>query len=803
MKVWIFVEGRSDVRALEALWGVGSTPLEERVRGFNSFRRMRFPLSTIYENISTTHLISHIEERMIKKIRINNVATFGPTPEELDELKKINFIYGANATGKTTISRIIADVDAPMHSESELTWVSRTAIETLVYNRDFVDRNFNQPPQLQGIFTLGEQDKETEDRIAAVKEDLSEINDTIAALENSLHGPDKEGGKHADSKQIEREFEEQCWEIKREHDAEFMGAFSGYRGSKKDFKKKILAESLVNSTDLVPLDTLTENAKTVFAGNLQEQTAVRPPDWRSLIRHERNPFLRKSVIGKSDVDIAALIHKLGNSDWVKEGRSFYDPKERICPFCQQETHVSLEESLSAYFDETFEADANSIERLCIEYKRDSERLRHDLNAILDHPPDDLDTEKLQNQVDIFEYKIRLNLQQIEEKIREPSRSIELDSLTEVSTEISGLLEATNAKIREHNHLVNNAHTERMKLTDQVWRYLLECKIKNQLVKYNSVKNSIHNAIASLNEEIIEKNTMKSKKEKELNALEKETTSIQPTIGEINSILRSYGFENFYLAKSNRERFYEIRRSDGTSAKETLSEGERSFISFLYFYHLLKGSTRESGLTSDRVVVIDDPVSSLDSNVLFIVSCLIKELFSDLRENVGPIKQVFVLTHNAYFHKEVTFDRRRRDGRRLSHETFWTVRKSGLHSTIESHKTNPIKSTYESLWMEAKRADTNGLFLQNTLRRILEHYFKILGNVDFDEICAKFVGEKKLVCKSLFSWLHEGSHSAYDDPHYSPDGTVSESYLTVFKDIFCHTGNGAHYGMMMGDDPHEQ
>ena len=190
---------------------------------------------------------------MIKKIQISNVATFEQESEELDELAKVNFIYGANATGKTTISRIIADVDAPMHSDCELTWVSRTPIDRLVYNRDFVDRNFNQPPQLQGIFTLGEKDKETEDRIAAVNEELREINDAIAALENSLHGPDKEGGKQADSKRIEREFEEQCWEIKRKHDAEFMAAFSGYRGSKKDFKRKILAESLVNSADHVEL----------------------------------------------------------------------------------------------------------------------------------------------------------------------------------------------------------------------------------------------------------------------------------------------------------------------------------------------------------------------------------------------------------------------------------------------------------------------------------------------------------------------------------------------------------------------
>ena len=302
----------------------------------------------------------------------------------------------------------------------------------------------------------------------------------------------------------------------------------------------------------------------------------------------------------------------------------------------------------------------------------------------------MDTDRLQNQIDVCDSKIRLNLKRIEEKSREPSKSVELDSLCNVSAEIGRLLEAINAKIREHNNLVKNAQSERIKLTDQVWRYLLDYKIKNQLIRYNSEKNSIDKAIAILNEKIVEKKNEKSKKDRELEALEKETTSIQPTIDAINNILRSFGFQSFCLAKSNRDRFYEIRRSDGSAAKETLSEGERSFIAFLYFYHLVKGSTLESGLTSDRVVVFDDPVSSLDSNVLFIVSSLIKEFFSDVRENGGPVKQVFVLTHNAYFHKEVTFKGRRRDGRSRSAETFWTVRKSGSLSTIESHKTNPIK-----------------------------------------------------------------------------------------------------------------
>ncbi len=91
-------------------------------------------------------------------------------------------------------------------------------------------------------------------------------------------------------------------------------------------------------------------------------------------------------------------------------------------------------------------------------------------------------------------------------------------------------------------------------------------------------------------------------------------------------LLSFGFSSFSLAESEKEGFYKIVRPNGEDAKETLSEGEKTFITFLYFYHLLKGSNTESGITENRIVVFDDPVSSLDSDILFIVSSLIKKLF---------------------------------------------------------------------------------------------------------------------------------------------------------------------------------
>ena len=177
------------------------------------------------------------------------------------------------------------------------------------------------------------------------------------------------------------------------------------------------------------------------------------------------------------------------------------------------------------------------------------------------------------------------------------------------------------------------------------------------------------AVVEMSGKIASMSTRKAEKADEIRRLEKQTASIHPAIDGINDILSRFGFSNFFLAKSDSGAFYKLIRSDGSDAKATLSEGEKNFVTFLYFYHLMRGNESESGMTTDRVVVFDDPVSSLDCDILFIVSSLIKGLFDEVRSGDGYIKQVFVLTHNVYFHKEVTFVGRRARNAVMKGETF--------------------------------------------------------------------------------------------------------------------------------------
>lgn len=68
---------------------------------------------------------------------------------------------------------------------------------------------------------------------------------------------------------------------------------------------------------------------------------------------------------------------------------------------------------------------------------------------------------------------------------------------------------------------------------------------------------------------------------------------------------------------------------------------------------------------------------------------------------------------------------------MKEETFWIVRKRGLLSELEKYPSNPIKTSYELLWSEVRRSDRSNHTIQNTLRRILENYFKILGGLDLE------------------------------------------------------------------------
>ena len=730
---------------------------------------------------------------MISSIKIANVASYGTEPQVLDKLAQFNFLYGANGTGKTTISRIISD--RSQFPTCNVIWQGGTELQTFVYNRDFIEKNFSQSTKLKGIFTLGEKSIETQTKIAAAMAKVDELTARIEQLTGTLQGQDGKGGKRGVLADLMEDLRDRCWKEKQYHDAKFSRAFEGYRKSAEKFRDKILVEKAQNSALLQQLSDLERKAETVFGPAPAQETAIKPLTNADLLALESDPILNKPVVGKADVDIAAMIQRLGNSDWVKQGRAYYAVNDKRCPFCQQSTPDSLEKSLNEYFDETFEKDTKAIERVESDYTKHAEGIHNHLNSILSAASKFLEVEKLDAQRKVLNSKIALNLQRIAGKRKEPSQKVGLEALGDAYAAANRLIEEANSRISEHNKMVSNLAKEQSTLTAEVWKYLVGDQLKSYLSDFEKKQADLDKAIASLSDQIKSAQDEKAAKELEIRELEKTTTSIEPTINEINAVLLSFGFVGFSLATAEDGKSYKLVRPSGVNAKETLSEGEQSFVTFLYFYNLLRGSQSESGIVTNRVVVFDDPVSSLDSAILFVVSGLVKGLCDDVRTGKGTIKQIFVLTHNVYFHKQVTFNAKRGD-EALKEETFWIVRKQGLTSKVEKHNSNPVKTNYEMLWAEVRSPNPSKQTIQNIMRRILEHYFTILGRTNTDDICKQFKGNEYLMCRSLFSWVNAGSHSVQEDAEISIDDTAVQGYLQVFKGIFEKSGHLPHYEMMM-------
>lgn len=153
--------------------------------------------------------------------------------------------------------------------------------------------------------------------------------------------------------------------------------------------------------------------------------------------------------------------------------------------------------------------------------------------------------------------------------------------------------------------------------------------------------------------------------------------------------------------------------------------------------LTKESTNKEFVNKKKIIIMDDPISSLDSNILYLVSAMIKELIIEIKNGDSDVEQLFIFTHNVYFHKEASFI----NGRTMEDRdvNFWIVRKNNGISKIQSYEmVNPISSTYELLWKEL-REDKNisAVSMQNTMRRIIENYFKIIGKKRDDYILSKF------------------------------------------------------------------
>lgn len=728
---------------------------------------------------------------MIEKIRIKEVASYDSTGIEVN-LGKINYIYGSNGTGKTTISELLRNREREKFSSCSIEWrPGVTDFDVFVYNRHFVEENFNIRNDIKGIFTLGKESTEILALIDQKKQDAEKHQERIGNLKNNIRQ------RKGQLETLKTNYSNQCWDLKQKYDESFKEAFTGLRNNRERFMERCLDEEVNNSNELFTFEELKSRVDSVFNGPQVKVGVISTFHYDTSM--EQQSIFQTKIIGKKDIDIARLISELNISDWVQQGHKHIEDKGSICPFCQQELPVDFKEKLDEYFDETYTEQIQILNSAIERYKKETSSFFERYQFLIDEDIPFINKEKVASQFEIMNLTYKENIQLLEKKANEPSRSVELRPIISCVEEIKSEIEQANIQISELNRVIDNIKVEKTRLVKDIGRFIVE-ENKSNNDHYISNLRKENRAIDGMEKGIVQQVGYKKALEEEAIELQNQLTSVLPSINEINLLLKSFGFTNFQLAESAEKGNYKIVRENGEDANETLSEGEKTFITFLYFYQLINGSNEQDKVNTSRIIAIDDPISSLDSNILFMVSNLINNLKKKVRNNDSNYKQLIILTHNVYFHKEISFNKGH-GSQKLNDETFWIIRKTDNKSHINEYSENPIKNSYELLWKELKE-NSNSITTPNIMRRILENYYKFFGNIDVNEIIEGFPDEEKVVCNSLLSWANDGSHHVNDDLYVDSNQELNKTYLDVFGKIFKNSNHESHFNMMMGSSFNE-
>lgn len=736
---------------------------------------------------------------MIKSISMRNVATFKDKEVKIDNMKEVNFIYGYNGSGKTTISNYLkGGENEDKYKDCNIEWESEYNHEKIVvFNKKFKEEYIFIPDDIKGIFTLGKGTKDDLENLRQIDEDLKKENESFSNYMRTLNE------KKEEKERNDKNFKDYMWEkVYKKYSQYKEFVFKGF-GKKDIFVAKVLEEfKKVDNNGDINIDEVNNRYNEVFK---QETTPLAElnfnPNLNEYGNIETNEIWNTKIIGSKDIKIGKLIEHLENSDWVHKGKEYIDEESDVCPFCQQHTITAeFRKSIEDYFDTSYTEKINLVKDLKDQYEIFCDSITRELEVISNIINKD---ERIKNRIDLHQFdkdKTELlaifdkNKSLIEQKIKEPSQSKELMSTRSLLSCMDNMIQEINKKVAVYNQKIRNIQKEKEDIKKSIWTYLLR-ENESEIKKYKETISGLEKAITNLESMVNEVDDNRKKLKEERDKIESHQTSIKPVVESMNKMLSTYGFTEFKISENGN--MYQIIRSDGKGARESLSEGELNFVAFLYFAHLVEGSFDNTGVHNDKIIVIDDPVCSLDSNIMFVISAIIRNMMENNKKEKSNIKQIILLTHNVYFYKELSYMRRR--GRKNIH--YWILRKDDSGTSVNAcGDENPINSVYKLLWDEYKRLEGKGqsINLQNIMRRILENYFGLKDRDYQENIMSKFDNEEdKINAQSLMAWLNEGSHTIWDGVEIQDFD--EGKFRKTFENIFRRTGQIAHYNMMMEEN----
>lgn len=556
------------------------------------------------------------------------------------EFRRFNLIYGFNGSGKTTLSRLFnslrlgaSDARLPRGCSFEFELSDGSKISgpencaglenrLLVFNTDFIEENLQwSAARAKPVFYIGKEQAESARELGELKAQLGVLQGRITQ-ENARYGTaDRALAK-----------------FKRDQ----ARAISGVLGlSNRSYEAPQLAADFqtLNVSEGCILDDKTLEAL-VSTCRLEA-----PPPKIGEPSIDMDGLLEEIIYTKkiceetpSTAALTALEKHESMLVWVKEGYEYHvSHNVDHCLFCDNPIGSDRLSIIRKALDSGVDALLSEIDGHSIDLTAYAAALR--AAAI---PAGQPITKNLQQSYEAerksfekFRTNIILILEACEyylsQKRKAPGKVISTpsldyeDALSDTVTKLRNSITALSELIRKHNTEVDDFAQVQEQANISVRKHYCAESLEefNELVgELDAIRQNI--STLSLSEA-----DLRGK----IQSLENTIREHGPAASMINKLLHSYlGHSELGIAAT--QDGYEIHRS-GRLIEGVPSEGEKTAIALCYFISTLDSEGRNP---RNLIIVIDDPISSLDSRSL-IYAC------SMLKSRLANVAQFFLLTHN--------------------------------------------------------------------------------------------------------------------------------------------------------------
>ena len=738
---------------------------------------------------------------MLNSINLNKVASYKNKVSLVTD-KKVNLIYGLNGAGKSTFSNYLHDRNDHKYKDCSIDGLNSNH-ELIVYNQKFIQENFFEADNLKGIFTLSKQNKDAEIKISNALKEIKKLED-----ERGIKSAELETEKYSINQKMETA-KNAVWKIKIDYsggDRVLELCLEGYKGSKDNLFNHIVGLAKPIAKPTKSIEDLKTDLQSISGDNAQKYSLLSQITFTSQNLEEEALF-GKQIVGNENSTVSQLIKQLGNSDWIKEGLQYLPEKQiqenSTCPFCQEKTISNeLIESIKNYFDASYEADINSLKKILEKYLQ-AIQLIPNKAKFEENPKFEVYAKDFELKYSAFLKVVEGNKKLIDEKMKTPSVSITLKKSTKVLEELNEVIAKINALITVHNINIDQKETVKSTIKKAFWEIMrwdydqTISSINTDKTSSKSKTDALENTLNSYSEKISAQNSIISEQQKL-------TVNIEEAIDNIKKGLVDLGIMDFEIKKHADNLYKIVRGEKEDKVFHSLSEGEKMIISFLYFIELCRGKKDAIDTGKKKVIVIDDPISSLSHIYVFNVGRLIKNEFfaqkeTEINKETGDklvvwnykYEQVFILTHSLYFFYEIT--ETNHEIRKENQKLFRLI-KNDTGSTFIPMKYEEIQNDYQAYWFIIKDSQQPAALIANCMRNVIEYFFNFVEKKDLNNF---FLQEalKANRFQAFYRYINRESHSLgqniFDFKEFN-----YQDFRDAFKELFKVAGYEAHYKKMI-------